>query len=153
MSTRCVDYLNCVLDLGKRKKVIRGCQLAVEQIGVKNFGAIAFRGMSGAVIAPALSDIYEKPLIIVRKKEASHSGYAVEFGCVEAAKQGYIIIDDLISSGATTRAIIYSISDEAIKLGCEMECKAIILYNDVRTVFTPDCHKPLETIPVHAFYP
>lgn len=51
-------YLNCSLNL---KATIN----AVQRSGVR-FDAIAFRGMSGALVAPAVTAHFRKPLIMSR---------------------------------------------------------------------------------------
>jgi len=79
------------------------------------FDAIAFRGLSGSLVAPIISLDIEKPLIVVRK-DASH-GDKIE-GYVSADK--YIIIDDFIDSGKTIRSILKSI---------DAMCVGIILYD------------------------
>jgi adenine/guanine phosphoribosyltransferase-like PRPP-binding protein len=67
------------------------------------FDAIAFRGMSGAMVAPAVAIKLGKPFILVRKRgDGSHSEHQVE-GAVGCSR--YIIVDDLIASGETVRAI------------------------------------------------
>ena len=65
------------------------------------FDAIAFRGMSGAIIACPVASIFKKPLIIVRKSiKNCHSSRQVE-GFIDAKK--YIIVDDFIETGKTIR--------------------------------------------------
>lgn len=80
------------------------------------FDAIAFCGMSGAVIAPIVALRLNKPLIVVRKPEptdpdrqlATHSSYTVE-GMLNC--KSYLIVDDLVCSGATRNYIIKEIRD------------------------------------------
>lgn len=74
------------------------------------FDAIAFRGMSGAMLAGILSYRLKKDLLLVRKPEDStHSPYKVE-GNHGAEK--YVIVDDIVSSGATVKNIVQSIYKE-----------------------------------------
>lgn len=76
-----------------------------------DFDAIAFRGVSGALVAPAVAAELHKPLLLVRKNsESSHSLYQVE-GC-DKYKCRYIIIDDFVCSGSTIKAIVNDINDE-----------------------------------------
>lgn len=73
------------------------------------FDAIAFRGMSGALIAPEIARRLNKGLIMVRKQtEDSHSSYKAEglLGC------RYVIVDDMIASGDTVKAIQKTIRAE-----------------------------------------
>lgn len=79
------------------------------------FNSIAVRGMSGAVVAPILSLQFRKPLSLIRKPrftnegvpetEDSHSSRKVE-GWIGGGP--YIIVDDLIDTGATIDAIVDS---------------------------------------------
>lgn len=80
------------------------------------YDTIAFRGMSGALYASALALATGKNLIMVRKSGAeTHSGYGVE-GFADA--QRYLIVDDLIDSGSTCRAIERGIEDFAPNAVC-----------------------------------
>lgn len=81
------------------------------------FDALAFCGMSGAIITPMLAAMLGCGLIMVRKgfekgafcKPDSHS-----FDFVEGAEdaEAYIIVDDFISSGRTARYIVGTINDQ-----------------------------------------
>lgn len=76
-----------------------------------DFDTIAFRGMSGALIAPALALELQKNLIMVRKpSDKGHSCFKVE-GNQDAKR--YIIVDDFESSGDTKRIIIEAVRDFA----------------------------------------
>lgn len=108
------SYLKNVLCLEYRKKVIEKLRREIKKSGLE-FDAIAFMGMSGAVIAPTLGDKLKKPVIMVRKqKDTSHAVYGGNdgdiTGCtysVEGYTKGttYIIIDDLMASGNTLRQL------------------------------------------------
>lgn len=79
------------------------------------FDAIAFRGLSGALVAPSIAIMMNKHLLAVRKTgDTDHSKYRVEgyMGCP------YIIVDDLIESGETMETIIDAVGSfpEAIFL-------------------------------------
>lgn len=75
------------------------------------FDAIAFRGMSGALVAPLLAYELGKTLIMVRKPKSGpndhHSMHNVE-GDRDARR--YLIVDDFRCSGDTIRAILGGIS-------------------------------------------
>jgi len=72
---------------------------------VAAFDTIAFRGMSGALIAPIVADKLNKSLTLVRKQEVdehkSHAEYPVE----GALFVDYVIVDDFTNSGRTLREI------------------------------------------------
>ena len=89
----------------------------------KDFDAIAFRGMSGALVAPAVSANLGKNLLMIRK-EQSHSEMNVE-GFI-GNPQRYVIIDDFISSGDTC----YTIIREVKKFDKDNTCVGIALYNN-----------------------
>lgn len=97
------------------------------------FEAIAFRGMSGAIIAPEIAGKLRKKVILVRKKEIrdhqSHSSRMVE-GWLGGMR--YIIVDDLINSGNTVKTI----QDEIRKVETDenfppSECVGIYLTREV----------------------
>lgn len=71
------------------------------------FDSIAFRGMSGALVGPAVAATLDKEMIMVRKPKTSHSIHVVE-GFI--ASQSYVIVDDFVSSGATVSATIGAIN-------------------------------------------
>ena len=75
------------------------------------FNAIAFRGVSGAVIAPILAWEMDKCLIPIRKSgEHAHSYVSAELDACQGMKElKVLIVDDFIASGATIRAIVESI--------------------------------------------
>lgn len=71
------------------------------------FDAIAFTGMSGALIAPAVARELGKTVIMVRKPgTTTHAAYEVEG---DYAARRYIIADDFRHSGATEDYIVRSI--------------------------------------------
>lgn len=118
------DYLHSALDLSKKTRQINKiCRLANRY----DFQAFAFRGMSGALMAPVLAFKSKKSLIMVRKAKSAaasdHSAYRVE-GDKNTLR--YFIVDDFTSSGETVRKIVSEISEFAPNA----KCIGIILYND-----------------------
>ena len=115
------------------------------------FGAIAFRGTSGAALAYPLSAQLNIPLICVRKlKERSH-GFSVEGTRRNIRK--YVIIDDFTGSGRTIRAIIDAIDKKDDWTDDKAECVGIILY---AVDYDKDWDKAFFThkkkkIPIHYF--
>jgi len=70
------------------------------------FDTIAFAGMSGALIAPGIALATNKELTLVRKAGDKHHGSSITKGVEGNANiNRYIIVDDLVSSGATVRRI------------------------------------------------
>lgn len=104
------DYLNTVLTAEGLNRVIN------EMTGhltphEGEFSAVAFRGMSGAVVAPGVAQRLNKDLIVVRKPhEINHSNMGVEG--VEC--KAYVIIDDFIDSGTTIKEIRRAVRQEEI---------------------------------------
>lgn len=98
-------YLRNCFDTHKLRQYIA---LTVKKLRphAKKFDSIAFRGMSGSLVAPAVAAKLRKHLIMVRKNDQNHSGATVEgYGLSKA----YIIIDDFVDSGATVATIIKEI--------------------------------------------
>jgi adenine/guanine phosphoribosyltransferase-like PRPP-binding protein len=95
------------------------------------FDAIAFRGMSGASVCYPVSYLTGLPLFNVRKLDVSgHSGWFVE-GPARGDLERYVIVDDLIASGATMREIIFRMGEHA-HLSTEA-CAGIVLYAEPHT--------------------
>ncbi len=96
----CSDYLSRLLYPATYKLTLKK---AIAVLKKYDFDAIAFRGMSGAIIAPAIAAAMGKTVIMVRKAgDGSHSTCAIEG---DRATQSYVIVDDFISSGATVQEI------------------------------------------------
>ena len=108
-----------------REKVIRRASAYVEHLQTTDQLpkklSIAFRGMSGAVVAPVLAYICDLGLIVVRKEnDSSHSTRRVE----GELAHDYIIVDDFISAGYTVDAIINAISKVS-----EVRCLGVMTYS------------------------
>ncbi len=86
---------------------------------------IAVRGVSGVSIGAAVSYYTSIPLVVVRKdSEQTHSNGTVQ-GLYELCGD-YVIVDDLIDSGATVRAIARELKED----NGANNLLAIILYSD-----------------------
>jgi hypothetical protein len=95
------------LTAGLIKKMEAGPSIYGDQ--VPKIDAIAFRGMSGALVAPAVASLLGRQLIMVRKPELStHSTRRVE-GDVTA--RYYVVVDDFVYSGETLGTIISDIAE------------------------------------------
>jgi adenine/guanine phosphoribosyltransferase-like PRPP-binding protein len=95
-------YLNYLLPTAELRKSVR---LAKKELKKYEFDAIAFRGMSGALIAPTLALALNKTLIMVRKpdKEGKTHSYRDVEG--DRAAKKYIIVDDQVDTGHTAKVI------------------------------------------------
>lgn len=99
------SYLDMVFD--SPRKLIRHLAKVITKSKLE-FDTIAFRGMSGALVAPTLAYVLNKHLLVVRKDgETTHSCHRVE-GNANARK--VLIVDDFISSGSTVQSIIDGIN-------------------------------------------
>lgn len=101
------SYLKNAMDSKQLPTLIRQLKKNIHESGVE-FNAIAFRGMSGALVAPLLALRMKKGLIVCRKSsEQAHAGP------VEGHLQGggYIIVDDFKASGRTICSIDKVIQD------------------------------------------
>jgi|GEM_PF-3535441 len=108
------SYLNYALETHRMKQTIRLAEDALRGIH-DHFQAFAFRGLSGALIAPLLAVHFDKTLIAVRKKERCH-GSSLVLG--DRAAKSYLIVDDQISSGTTIRWIHKYIKEWAPEMTC-----------------------------------
>lgn len=124
------SYLGSVYDDKRFAKTVR-CTLARLRALLKDkntrFGAIAFRGSSGAALAFIASHALGIPLMHVRKSsDGNHFDGAVE-GVI--GHKRYVIIDDFISSGHTVKSIVSTIEHRYQKGGWpEPECIGVVLY-------------------------
>jgi adenine/guanine phosphoribosyltransferase-like PRPP-binding protein len=117
-SYSCCYYLEDFIDPRKAKYIINECVAELRKLqrtSVLEFDAIACRGLSGLLIAPQIAVRLEKSLIVVRKGEDCHSSNMVEG---DSATLRYIIVDDLIASGSTVRAMHKEIGKFAPKAKC-----------------------------------
>jgi adenine/guanine phosphoribosyltransferase-like PRPP-binding protein len=113
-------YSNYLFDVLNGKQLQRRVRLTADlirdRVGLDTFRNIAFRGISGALVAPALAVLLEKNLLVVRKpNESAHTRSLVEGNKSHAP---YIIVDDFISSGDTIRHIVEAVKafDDSAKL-------------------------------------
>ena len=136
------DYLKPALSHDMLKECVDAIVKRARKMNVE-FDAVAFRGMSGALVAPAVAMRLKKTLLMVRKDIANtHSSKLVE-GKVETA---YIIVDDLISSGQTIVETVKAIKS----FNRKAKCVATMLYNQdgsgcVSGKFVKSC----KDMPVH----
>ena len=108
-----MDYMNVAMRPEVLRKALPKIKAILKDV---EFDAIAFRGMSGAILAPIIAMRERKSLIMVRKpKDDSHSSRTVEG---DRGAKKYIIVDDFMQSGKTARAIKTAIADWAPKAEC-----------------------------------
>ena len=88
---------------------------------------IAVRGVSGVSVGAAVSFHASIPLVVVRKSdENTHSSGTVQG--LDELHGSYVIVDDLIDSGATVRAIVNELESDCDNYNNSNEPIAVILY-------------------------
>jgi hypothetical protein len=123
-------YMRAVVITDNLRQNVKNCVRALRKM---EFDAIAFRGMSGALLAPAVALSMKKNLLMVRKPaDDSHSMMMVEG---DKAARRYVIIDDLISTGATVRTIFKEIREFAPQAECIGCLEAHYLFIDAEENF------------------
>lgn len=95
----------------------------------KAFDSLAFRGMSGAIVGPAIAYLLNKHMILIRKQtEICHSSHKVE-GWV--GTKSYIIVDDFVDTGKTLVEIRKQVEDWQRYEGFDIaNCMGVALYNE-----------------------
>lgn len=89
------------------------------------FDAIAFTGISGAMIAPIVAYLMNRQLICVRKpQDSKHASHTVEGPLLPCR---YVIVDDGRSSGKTVNDIEQAIAES---LNRKHECVGVYFYLD-----------------------
>jgi orotate phosphoribosyltransferase len=107
-----------------------------------DFQAVAFQGVSGALVAPALALKMEKFPIAIRKNllDGTHSGRLVEG---VGGNYKYIIVDDFIERGKTVRRIIETMKEHRP----EAICVGVFLWR------SRDDQEMIDGIPVFHYFP
>lgn len=103
-------HMRPVLTPDSLREKIRLAQAALQGY---DFDTIAFRGMSGAFLGPAIATAMNKQMILVRKPNDTSASVPMDNrlmveGNNEAKK--YVIVDDVVSTGKTKIAIIEAVS-------------------------------------------
>lgn len=102
-----------VLNHKIRNKIIIKAVCDLRKIS-DSFDSIACCGVSGLMVVPQIAELLNKHIIVVRKGEKCYS----EFRTEGVAPFRYIILDDLICSGATVKHIKKTIKNEYYRSNC-----------------------------------
>ena len=107
MSRLHTSYLVDGLNIEKRREAMEWAEAMLRTIDRgQKFDAIAFSGMSGALVGPSLADRLNKKILVVRKEadvsSNQHNAYFVE-GYRGPGR--YIFVDDLIATGSTWKYV------------------------------------------------
>ena len=126
------DWLKPIHDPRELRRVVN---LIVAEIGKLNPppGFLAVRGTSGTAIGGAVSLVSDLPLAVVRKDE--DNSHAKHYDTVQGMRGTggyYVIVDDLVDSGDTVRAIAAAVKkdhEQHMDNAPRTECIAVILYS------------------------
>lgn len=89
------------------------------------FHAIAYRGHSGALVAPTVAHLISKELILVRSTtQGTHTDHLVEGYTNQIVR--YVIIDDLLQSGRTINIILRRVKEFSKQN--DFRCVGVFLY-------------------------
>lgn len=102
-----------VLNHKERNRIIIKAVCDLRKIS-DEFDTIACCGVSGLMVVPQVAELLNKHILIIRKDEKRYS----EFRSEGVAPLKYVVIDDLICSGATIRHIKNIIRDEYPRAKC-----------------------------------
>ena len=102
------SYLENGCDHASVKELVKK---AVKKLKKLDFDSIAFRGVSGALIAPIVAYKLKKPVTCIRKPTESSHGWTKLEGAIGVER--YIIIDDFICTGETVNEIHYALLTDA----------------------------------------
>ena len=136
MNICCADHLVPMLNPKQARYTVKQVIKMIRTMGLR-FDAIACRGVSGLLIAPIVAMRLNKTLLIVRKKEETHSHFEVEGN--HGAKH-YIILDDFIESGDTVKEIAKAIH----KVNPTAHCVGYIAYKRLSELPRTFCKKPFK---------
>lgn len=105
---QCAEYLQSALNPVTLNTLVENLVTSIQNSGLE-FDTIAFRGLSGTLVAPLVAVRLQKQMMCIRKDRAGscHSAHTME-GHIGASR--YIVIDDLICTGATLRAVMSEIA-------------------------------------------
>jgi adenine/guanine phosphoribosyltransferase-like PRPP-binding protein len=112
--SRTVTHLKEFIQPREAKKIVAKCVRLLEKSGLE-FTTIAFRGLSGALIAPAIALEMDKTLLAVRKQKTDHGSYPVEG---DHNAKNYVIVDDFIATGNTVDTIMEKIAEHIPHAKC-----------------------------------
>jgi orotate phosphoribosyltransferase len=102
-----------VLNHKERNRIIIKAVCDLRKIA-NEFDTIACCGVSGMMVVPQIAELLDKHILIVRKDEKRYS----EFRSEGVAPFKYVVVDDLICSGATIKHINNVIHDEYPRAKC-----------------------------------
>lgn len=118
------------------KTLIAKANWCAAQVRLLKADTLVCRGSSGLLVTSVVSTLARLPICYIRKpRESSHTGLLLE-GPYELGR--FIVIDDLVSSGETMRAIADAIHSHTERYGFKAELVAILLYFGTETIYWPN---------------
>lgn len=140
LPVRAAGWHKPLLEGSQLRKVVYAMAKQIKESGIK-FEVIAFTGVSGALVGPALAMKLNKTCAVVRRSnDDCHSTYSVEG---PTGPFRYIIVDDLIDSGRTIHRIQEAVLEHARPYSHETapELQAVFVHNaevSMRTLYDRD---------------
>lgn len=140
------SYLKDALDINRFQKTVDDICAAIQKISPDVEG-IAFRGSSGSLVAMSVCVKLGKFPMMIRKQDGNHSCYTIEGVHCES----FVIVDDLVCTGSTVRAIIDAIQKEYG--GPHFICDGVFCYTYGYSPKNDNYHSPVigdgENFPVY----
>lgn len=110
------SHTSLILNHKQRHNIIIKAFCNLKRI-TDTFDSIVCSGTSGLLVAPAVAELLDKHIVVVRTKGSMDHCYS-EFMVEGVSPFRYIIIDDLVCSGNTVRHIKNSIKEETPRAKC-----------------------------------
>jgi adenine/guanine phosphoribosyltransferase-like PRPP-binding protein len=129
------SYLRKVFDPKQLRRIATETELIRKDVGAD---IVVARGLSGTLAATAMGTLFGTSFAIIRKSDENNNGRSVEVveddhydedtnTFITKKYKNWIIVDDLICSGGTIKAIAKAVANRpGIFTG---KCKGIVLYN------------------------
>lgn len=120
--------MRAAFDSDQRNEVKSNAKKILKQLDSLDDTSLVGTGMSGAMMLAVIADNCSCSCTLVRKNKDSHSGMLIEG---EMTFDKYIIVDDIIDSGAT----VMRIQNEIKELNPTATLEGILLYNECEDRF------------------
>jgi hypothetical protein len=134
----CASHLTEVLQPEMRGRIVRRITKEIRESKLE-YEAIAFKGLSGALVVPAVATRLKKPIIAVRSDMKCHSEHQIEGLYLPTTSGRYIIVDDFIFDGNTIREIHRQITYHQYKDShtAVPKCVGVFCYHGGSCLFVP----------------
>lgn len=119
-----------ILNHKERNKIIIKAVCDLRKISGE-FDTIACCGVSGLMVVPQIAELLNKHILIIRKNEEKRYS---EFRSEGVAPLKYVVVDDLVCSGATVKHIKKIIHEEYSRA----KCLGVYCYLPNETAYKPN---------------